>query len=133
MPKKAEKEEELPIEEETTIKEKRGRKPKKTTFTEEELQEKFAKTFSSAAFLLKVDCQYKEKDFQQESRELLRLASKNPILSDILTFLDPIFLLMGLMAKVFEMVKKVKERKGKEQEEKARREANGGDSTTRIW
>ncbi len=61
------------------------------------------------------------------------MANKNPILSNILTYLDPIFLLIGIFAKATSIAKKVKEKRGKEQEDKARREADGGDSTTRLW
>ncbi|MBT9145235.1 MAG: hypothetical protein DDT42_01105 [candidate division WS2 bacterium] len=130
MPKKKEidfdKEEETKIEDETVVKKKKG---KKISINEDEMQEKFVKTFSSIAFLLKIDANYTEKDFETESKELVRLINKNQVLANIITILDPIFLIIGLMTKVIEMAKKVKIRK--EQEAQARSESDGGDTSSK--
>ncbi len=96
------------------------------------MQEKFAKLFSSIAFLLKIEDKYTEKDFQSEAKELLRLINKNTILGNIVSFLDPLFLIVGLLAKFAEMAKKVRTRKEREIAERV--EKNGGsDNATRVW
>ncbi len=96
-------------------------------FNEAELQEKFVKVFNAAAYFLKVDLKYTEKDFETEAKELVRLTAKTPFLASLLTILDPIFLIIGLLTKIIDMAKKVKVRK--DAEDVARSEQDGNNQT----
>jgi len=111
-------EDEKVSEEETTISKKRGRKKKDSTinFSFEEMQEKLSRSFNGLAYVLKTDDEFKDSDFTEEAKDLVRLAEKYPILANILTFLDPLFLLLGLFSKMKGMLKKVSKRKETEKQ-----------------
>lgn len=106
-------EDEKVSEEETTISKKRGRKKKDSTinFSFEEMQEKLSRSFNGLAYVLKTDDEFKDSDFTEEAKDLVRLAEKYPILANVLTFLDPLFLILGLFSKMKGMLKKVSNRK----------------------
>jgi len=112
-------EDEKVSEEETTISKKRGRKKKDSTinFSFEEMQEKLSRSFNGLAYVLKTDDEFKDSDFTEEAKDLVRLAEKYPILANILTFLDPLFLILGLFSKMKGMLKKVQKRKETEKKE----------------
>lgn len=103
-----EKEVKPPVLEETTIKKPKRvyNKKKGTTFALEEMQEKFTKLFDGVSYLLKVDNEYSDDDFQEESKDLIRLAQKYPLIGDILTLLDPLFLILGIFSKLNNMFKR---------------------------
>lgn len=104
--------------EETKVGAPRGRKKKpKVNFGYEEMQEKLARIFNALGYFLKIDVEYNNTDFEEESKDLIRLAEKYPILANVLTFLDPLFLILGLFSKMRIMLDKVKERKEKQKEE----------------
>ena len=106
-------EDEKVSEEETTISKKRGRKKKDSTinFSFEEMQEKLSRSFNGLAYVLKTDDEFRDSDFTEEAKDLVRLAEKYPILANVLTFLDPLFLILGLFSKMKGMLKKVSNRK----------------------
>jgi len=112
-------EDEKVSEEETTISKKRGRKKKDSTinFSFEEMQEKLTRSFNGLAYVLKTDDEFKDSDFTEEAKDLVRLAEKYSILANILTFLDPLFLILGLFSKMKGMLKKVQKRKETEKKE----------------
>ena len=106
------------IEEETLIEEKpkkkRGKKSK-ADVSYEEIQQKMSRVFNLFATLLKSKKKYSEKDFLDESKDLVRLSQKYDIVATILTILDPLFLLAGFYTKFVEMLngrEKVKKDKG---------------------
>lgn len=118
MPK--EKEVKPPVEETTIQKPKRAynKKKKGTTFALEEIQEKFTKLFDGLSYFLKIDNDYEDSDFQEESKDLIRLSQKYPLVGDILTLLDPLFLVLGLFSKLNTMFKKSAKVRGEQQEHK---------------
>ena len=123
---------------ETEIKGKRKtRETKKTDFSIEELQDKFTRLFNTIAYFWKVDNNYSDGDFLEESKDLARLAKKYPIIGDILTFLDPLFLVLGLFSKLKVMLDKVKRRKDREKKEKEDKVKddviNGNNNITKNW
>lgn len=95
----------------TTKIKKKSKKSKKINFSIEEIQEKFVKLFGGVAYLLKIENDYEENDFYEESKDIVRLSEKYPALSHVLTILDPLFLVLGIVNKVSEMVKKVNRKK----------------------
>ena len=119
-------EDEKSLEEETTIAKKRGRKKKDSTvnFSFEEMQEKLARTFNGIAFLLKTDDEFKDSEFNEEAKDLVRLAEKYSILANILTFLDPLFLLLGLFSKMKIILNKVSKRKENERQKEVVEDVN---------
>jgi len=132
------KEKEKDEKDETEIKGKRKtRETKKTDFSIEELQDKFTRLFNTIAYFWKVDNNYSDGDFLEESKDLARLAKKYPIIGDILTFLDPLFLVLGLFSKLKVMLDKVKRRKDKEKKEKEDKVKddviNGNNNITKNW
>ncbi len=58
------------------------------------------------------------------------MTAKTPFLASLLTILDPIFLVIGLLTKIIDMAKKVKSRKDAEALEEVRSEEDGGDKTS---
>jgi len=132
------KEKEKDEKDETEIKGKRKtRETKKTDFSIEELQDKFTRLFNTIAYFWKVDNNYSDGDFLEESKDLARLAKKYPIIGDILTFLDPLFLVLGLFSKLKVMLDKVKRRKDREKKEKEDKVKddviNGNNNITKNW
>nr|APG79813.1 hypothetical protein [uncultured bacterium] len=132
------KEKEKDEKDETEIKGKRKtRETKKTDFSIEELQDKFTRLFNTIAYFWKVDNSYSDSDFLEESKDLARLAKKYPIIGDILTFLDPLFLVLGLFSKLKVMLDKVKRRKDREKKEKEDKVKddviNGNNNITKNW
>jgi len=102
--------------EETSKRKDKAQPKKRPMFTAEELQEKFARSFNAVAFFLKLDKTYSESDFTEEAKDLIRLAEKYPVIGDVLTWLDPLFLLLGLLSKINEMVQRTQERKRQKRE-----------------
>lgn len=109
-------EEEEEKDKKTSIKEKKKKQVKGgPEFAADELEYKLARAFNGAAFLLKSDITYREKDFEEEAKDLARMAKKYSILANILVFLDPLFLILGLFSKVKRMLERIpKKQKGTE-------------------
>lgn len=109
--------------------EKRGRKPKKDAveFSYEELQEKFSRSFNAISYFLKSDKVYKEEDFEEEAKDLSRLAKKYPILADVLTILDPLFLVLGLFSKLRVMLENAKKKK------EDKKDGDKVDTVKKVW
>lgn len=80
-------------------------KKKKIDFSVEEIQEKLMLLFNFVSFSLKVEKEYKPADFLEESKDIVRLAKKYPTLENILTMLDPLFLILNLTKKAVEITK----------------------------
>jgi len=95
---------------ETEKKSKKGR-PKKETFSVEEIQEKLSATFNTFSFLAKIDKDYKPGDFLAEAKDIVRLSQKYAFLHTALVLLDPLFLVLSLGKKAMELVKIVRRRK----------------------
>jgi len=102
-------------EEETVIKEKKEKTPKKIKgdYTVEEMEEKLSRLFNGSAFLLRAEITYEEKEFTQEAKDIIRLSKKYPVVNTILTFLDPLFLILGLFSKIKRLLEKLPKRKKK--------------------
>ena len=109
---------------ETAPKKKRAGRKKSSpdVISYEEAQQKLARVFNGVCTLLKIDKRYKESEFVEEAKDLSRMAQKYDIINTVLTFLDPIFLLLGLIGKGSEIAAQSKERKVKMQQEKPKEE-----------
>jgi len=105
------------IEKEEIVKVKERKKKQKADFSYEEIQEKFARTFNAVTLFLKVDVEYKSEDFEEEAKDIVRMSEKYQIIGIIITFLDPLFLVLGLLSKVKNIVKKMEERKKEDKKE----------------
>ena len=99
--------------EETEVKKK---KPKKVSFSVEEIQEKLTVLFNAISTLLKLDREYAPKDFIEESKDIIRLSQKYPFIGYILTMLDPLFLVLNMGRKILEIVKLKRKRDAVEYE-----------------
>jgi len=101
---------ETPVaQEETAIKKRRGRPPK-TDFSVEEVQEKFSMLFNAIAFTTRVEREYNPGEFYEEAKDVTRLSQKYPVVAIVLTWLDPLFLVLNLTKKGFELVKLYRKR-----------------------
>lgn len=107
-------------------KEKKGRGPRKKSktekFTSQEIAEKLHILFEGMAKILRYEYEYGPEDFEQESRALVRLTDKVPIVGQIIMFFDPILIVLGLVSKWGALRKKV-EKEGKQ---------NAGTNVTEI-
>ena len=107
-----------------TAPKKRGGRKKKTAdiISYEEAQQKLARVFNGVCALLKIEKRYKEKDFAEEAKDLSRMAGKYDVVNTVLTVLDPLFLVLGLIGKATDIVAENKERKAKIKNEQAQQE-----------
>ena len=72
---------------------------KKIKFTVSEVKEKIFLVFAGACRITRRECEYTENDFDQEAAALIRLAEKFPVVATVLTFFDPVVLVMGIIEK----------------------------------
>lgn len=70
----------------------------------EENQQKLCRTFNALGFFFKSKKKYAEKDFIEEAKDLTRLANKYDVINLVLTLLDPLFFLFGVLSKFTEML-----------------------------
>lgn len=96
---------------EAETKGKRGPKPgsKKTTkadkFSPDEVNEKFHILCSGLAKVFGAEYTFKPKDYDQEAKALVRMADKFPVVNHVLTFFDPVLLVLGLYGKITTILK----------------------------
>ncbi len=90
-----------------------GKKSKVEKFTAQEIAEKLHILFGGMAKILRYEYEYGPEDFEQESRALVRLTDKVPIVGQIIMLFDPILIVLGLVSKWGALRKKV-EREGKQ-------------------
>lgn len=90
---------------------KKGRPPKKESFSVDEIQEKLVAVFNAFSFALKIEKEYKASDFIEESRDIVRLSQKYPIIHTILVLLDPLFLVLSFSKKIMELMKIVRKQR----------------------
>jgi len=107
------------VAEEPEGKQKRGRKKakQKVDISFEELQVKLVKVFNFFASAVKSEKRYTEKDFLEESKDLARWGQKHEIIGYIISLLDPLFFIMGLVNKFYEVMSR-REKKGEKKVEK---------------
>ena len=90
---------------------KKGRPPKKESFSVDEIQGKLVAVFNAFSFGLKIEKEYKASDFIEESRDIVRLSQKYPIIHTILVLLDPLFLVLSFSKKIMELMKIVRKQR----------------------
>jgi len=80
-------------------------RPGRIEFTEGEIASTFHTLIGGASKLLGYDYKYTENDFSQESKGIVRLSVKFPVLAKILVLVDPLLVLLGLVSKLAEIRK----------------------------
>jgi hypothetical protein len=89
---------------------------KKDSFTGDEVTEKVFLIFNGLSKLTGRENTYKQKDFEQEGRALVRMADKFDIISHVITIFDPVVFILGLFTKFTGLMKKKKHEPEKTQE-----------------
>lgn len=67
--------------------------------TYEELQQKLSRTMNFISFVTKSQKSFTENDFCEEAKDLARLSVKYETVSSIISLLDPLFFLFGMVSK----------------------------------
>ena len=102
---------------ESKKKKKSTKKKKSDQVSFEECQVKLARIFNGVCTILGMQTRYSEEDFQEEAKDLSRLASKYDTVNQILTLLDPLFLIMGLINRASTIIQERRQQKHERGEE----------------